>query len=538
MPEKSSKQPMPHRWYEGAVVYQVYPRSFQDTTGNGVGDLQGVIDRLNYLNDGHGGGLGVDAIWLSPIYTSPMIDFGYDVADYCDIDPLFGSLDIFDNLIDQAHQRGIKVLVDFVPNHTSNKHPWFEQSRSAKTSDKRDWYVWRDGKPGGGPPNNWLSVFGGLAWQYDRHTGQYYLHSFLKEQPDLNWENPQVRHAIAEAMRFWLKRGVDGFRIDATDHIGKQANMDDEPRNPAYSATHDPYDVLEHIYSKNAGNYHKHMHFLASVLAHHPDKIAILETWMQGQRKTQLLLDFYEHMPKPNAMPFNFELMDTPWEAHAIKARIDTFQAGLTDDHLPVYVLSNHDRKRFPSRLGEKVCASAATLELTLPGIALVYYGDEIGMSDIDVKPEDTQDPFGKRHPEYSRDGCRSPMQWDNSVNSGFSDAQPWLPLHENYETTNVAAQLDDNGSLLTIYQRLIALRREKQALRIGRYVPVLAGEDGVLVFDRATDNDVVRIIINFTDKAKELLHSEARGEVLFSTHKRGSHNFQLQPHEAKIIKR
>lgn len=538
MPEKSSKQPMSRRWYEGAVIYQIYPRSFQDTTGNGVGDLQGVIDRLDYLNDGHGGGLGVDAIWLSPIYTSPMIDFGYDVADYCDIDPLFGSLDTFDNLIEQAHQRGIKVLIDFVPNHTSDKHSWFEQSRSTKTSDKRDWYVWRDGKSGGGPPNNWLSVFGGSAWQYNRHTGQYYLHSFLKEQPDLNWENPDVRHAIAEAMRFWLKRGVDGFRIDATDHIGKQLNMDDEPHNPAYSATHDPYDVLEHIYSKNAGNYHKYMHFLASVLAHHPEKIAIFETWMQGQRKTQLLLDFYEHMPKPNAMPFNFELMDTPWEAHAIKARVDAFQAGLTDDHLPVYVLSNHDRKRFPSRLGEKACAGAATLELTLPGIALVYYGDEIGMRDIDVSPDDTQDPFGKRYPEYSRDGCRAPMQWDSSQHAGFSSVEPWLPVHKEYKITNVSKQSHEEHSLLAIYQALITLRRQQQALRLGRYVPVLAGEDGVLIFDRATDSEVVRVVINFTDQPKELLHSEARGQELFSTHKQGSHNFQLQPHEAKIIKR
>lgn len=538
MPEKSNNSNTPHRWYEGAVVYQIYPRSFQDSSGNGIGDLRGIINRLDYLNDGAGGGLGVDAIWLSPIYTSPMADFGYDVADYCDIDPLFGTLEIFDELLHESHKRGIKVLIDFVPNHTSDQHSWFQQSRSSKTSDKRNWYVWRDPKPGGGPPNNWLSVFGGSAWQYDAHTEQYYLHSFLTEQPDLNWENPDVRHAIAEAMRFWLRRGVDGFRIDATDHIGKQATMDDEPVKSGLAATGDPYDVLEHIYSKNAGNYHKHMHFLANVLSHHPDTIAIFETWMQGQRKTQLLLDFYEHMPKPNAMPFNFELMDTPWEAHAIKTRVDTFQAGLTDDHLPVYVLSNHDRQRFPARLGESAVPSAAVLELTLPGIALIYYGDEIGMTDIEVDQKDMQDPFGKRYPEYGRDGCRSPMQWDDSPHAGFSQAKPWLPTHENYLSINVQHQLNDKHSLLQLYKKLLTLRRQHEALRIGRYIPVLAGEKGVLVFDRATDDEIIRMIINFTNEPKELLHSEARGKLLLSTEDAMSHNFSILPHEAKIIQR
>jgi len=259
---------------------------------------------------------------------------------------------------------------------------------------------------------------------------------------------------------------------------------------------------------------------------------------MQGQRKTQLLLDFYEHMPKPNAMPFNFELMDTPWEAHAIKTRVDTFQAGLTDDHLPVYVLSNHDRQRFPARLGESAVPSAAVLELTLPGIALIYYGDEIGMTDIEVDQKDMQDPFGKRYPEYGRDGCRSPMQWDDSPHAGFSQAKPWLPTHENYLSINVQHQLNDKHSLLQLYKKLLTLRRQHEALRIGRYIPVLAGEKGVLVFDRATDDEIIRMIINFTNEPKELLHSEARGKLLLSTEDAMSHNFSILPHEAKIIQR
>ena len=273
-------------WYEGSVIYQIYPRSFQDSTGDGVGDLRGIISRLDYLADGEG--LGVDAVWLSPFYPSPMADFGYDVSDYCDVDPVFGTLDDFDELLEAAHSRGIRMLIDLVPNHTSIEHEWFKESRASRDNPKRDWYIWRDADEDGMPPNNWLSVFGGRAWTWDDATRQYYLHSFLKEQPDLNWNNPEVREAIAEVMRFWLDRGVDGFRVDATDHVGKAKGLpDDTLKSSERGYDINDYGSLMHENSVDAGAYHQHMNYIADVLSDYEERIAVFETWGETVKATK-----------------------------------------------------------------------------------------------------------------------------------------------------------------------------------------------------------------------------------------------------------
>jgi alpha-glucosidase len=455
-------------WWKSAVLYQIYPRSFADSDGDGVGDLAGIVARLPHLTE-----LGVDALWLSPIFGSPMADFGYDISDYTAIDPLFGTMADFDGLLAEAHARGLKVVLDFVPNHSSDQHAWFRDSCTARNNPKRDWYIWRDSAPGGGPPNNWLSEFGGPAWQFDQTTGQYYYHAFLKEQPDLNWRNPHVVAAMHDVMRFWLKRGVDGFRLDAVWHLLKDDRFRDNPENPDYRAGDPPDKKLLPLYSGDRPEVHEVLRGMRQVLDEFPDRLMIGEVYLPFER----LIAYYGRELTGAHLPFNFALLRAPWNARGIAALIDDYETALPKGAWPNWVLGNHDRPRVATRIGEAQARVAAMLLLTLRGTPTLYYGDEIGLPQAVIPPERVHDPFEKNVPGFGlgRDGCRTPMQWDASRHAGFSQAEPWLPLTGDTAQRNVVVQRADPGSLYNLYRRLIALRRAHPALTTGTYRPVAA---------------------------------------------------------------
>ena len=381
-------------WWKHGVIYQIYPRSFMDSSGDGIGDLQGIIDRLDYVAS-----LGVDAIWLSPVFPSPMKDFGYDVADYTDIDPLFGDLATFDRLVDAAHARGLKIVMDYVPNHSSDQHPWFIESRSSRDNPKADWYIWRDAKPDGDPPNNWLSFFGGGAWGWDATRGQYYLHSFLPEQPDLDWRNPDVERAMLDVIRFWLDRGVDGVRMDVIFCTLKHPDLPDNP--PAQGASimrrMAGFDSQEHLYDFNwPADLPKRMADLRAVLDEYPDRAGIGETYLLDPK---LLAPYYGENGRGLHLPFNFTLLPLPWEAASFRQAIERYYAALPPGAWPNFVLGSHDEHRLASRYGPANARTAAMLLLTLWGTPTWYYGDELGMQDVPIPPEKEQDPHGLRVP-------------------------------------------------------------------------------------------------------------------------------------------
>ena len=505
-------------WWQTAVIYQIYPRSFQDSNGDGIGDLQGIAQRLDYLVS-----LGVDAIWISPISPSPMVDFGYDVADYCDIDPCFGTLADFDDLLMQAHRRGLKVLLDFVPNHTSDQHPWFVESRAAKDSPKRDWYIWRDAAADGGPPNNWISDFGGSAWQWDEITGQYYYHAFLKEQPDLNWRHPDVQAAMFDVMRFWFDRGVDGFRIDVLWHMVKAADFPDNPPNPDYRPGMGEMHRLLQRHSTDQPE----VHGIAAAMRDIADsygarglgeRVLIGEIYLP----VDLLMHYYGRDRPGVHLPFNFQLIDMTWDARTLAAAITDYEAALPRGGWPNWVLGNHDRPRVATRLGQAQARVAAVLLLTLRGTPTLYYGDELGLSDVRIEPAQVKDPRELREPGLGlgRDPVRTPMPWDGSDNSGFSTAKPWLPLHADWRTRNVAGMTDDPRSILTLYRRLLALRREHLALSIGDFA-VVSVEDELLVYARRHGSQRLLVALNLGERNHRLhLPEWARGgRLLLSTH-------------------
>ena len=477
-------------WWQTAVLYQVYPRSFQDSNGDGVGDLPGIVARLPYLSE-----LGVDALWLSPIFASPMADFGYDISDYTAIDPLFGGLRDFDELLAAAHARGIKVLLDFVPNHTSDRHPWFADSRASRDASKRDWYIWRDGAHRGGPPNNWLSEFGGSAWQFDGRSGQYYYHAFLAAQPDLNWRNGHVRAAMHEVMRFWLRRGVDGFRADVIWHLIKDDAFRDNPPNPDFRQGQPPYRRLLPLYSADRPEVHDVIRGLRGVIDEFPERVLIGEIYLAVER----LAAYYGRDLSGAHLPFNFSLLETPWQAPTIAQSIDRYEAALPQGAWPNWVLGNHDRPRLSSRVGTEQTRVAAMLLLTLRGTPTLYYGDEIGMRQVAIAPSQVRDPVEKNVPGHGlgRDGCRTPMQWDAGAFAGFSTVEPWLPLAEDFAGHNVARERADPASLFNLYRRLIAVRRARAALTRGAYRPIAASGD-VLAYMREADGDRVLVALNF----------------------------------------
>jgi alpha-glucosidase len=479
-----------HPWWKTGIIYQIYPRSFKDTNGDGVGDLRGIIQQLDYCHR-----LGVTALWLSPVYPSPMADFGYDVSDYTGIDPLFGTMEDFDTLLSEAHKRDLRLILDFIPNHSSDKHPWFLSSRSSRDNPYRSWYIWQDAEDGN-PPNNWLSAFGGSAWEWDARTEQYYCHTYLKEQPDLNWRNPEVSEAMLNAMRFWLDRGVDGFRIDAIAHVIKNERLCNNPPNPEFTPDLPPYDSLLPAYSADQPELHDVIGQMRAVIDEFPDRLIIGEAWLSVERMIAY------HGSKGGGMhfPFNFHLVTAPWESRFLAAAIDSYEGLLPPHEWPNWVLGNHDRSRVASRLGVSQARVAAMLLLCLHGTPTMYYGDEIGMQDVPIGVEHIRDPYEKNIPGkgLGRDPSRSPMQWDRSANAGFSDVTPWLPVHADFERVNVEKQREDRFSLLTLYTRLIALRSEEPALQTGRYAPLVFHDRG-LAFERERGDVKFVIALNFS---------------------------------------
>ena len=487
------------QWWQTGVIYQVYPRSFQDTDGDGVGDLKGITARLDYLK-----GLGVDAVWISPIYPSPMKDFGYDVSDYTGVDSLFGTMEDFDALLAAAHAKGLRVILDFVPNHTSDQHPWFVESRSSRNNAKRDWYLWHeaaaagdDWKPGKERlPNNWMSHFGGPAWTWDEGTQQFYLHSFLKEQPDLNWRNPDVRAAMYAAMRFWLDRGVDGFRMDVLWLLVKDIYFQSNPANPEYyDAQQDVKRVLPVFNADRPETLEIVAEMRAVLAAYGPtigekgvgsSRVLIGEIYLPLDK----LVRYYGTGPQLSGadLPFNFQLIQTRWAADAIAEIITKYEGLLPAGAWPNYVLGNHDQPRLASRIGRQQARAAAMLLLTLRGTPTMYYGDELGMVDVAIAAEQVRDPAEKNEPGKGRgrDPERSPMIWVSAANAGFAPAgvEPWLPLMAGWETENAAAQAADAKSMLMLYRKLLALRRQHDTLHGGGIAEVVA-EGSVLRYRR-----------------------------------------------------
>jgi alpha-glucosidase len=480
-------------WWQEGIIYQVYPRSFQDSDGDGIGDLKGLISRLPYLKN-----LGVQAIWVSPVYPSPMADFGYDISDYTGIHPLFGTMADFDALLDQVHARGMKLILDLVPNHTSDQHPWFLDSRSSRHNPRRDWYLWADAREDGSPPNNWLAMFGGSAWEWDAVTRQYYYHGFLKEQPDLNWRNPAVQEAMLQVMRFWLLKGVDGFRIDVLWHLIKDQHLRDNPLNPGYMPDQVTYNQLLPDYSVDQPEIHDiivRMRRLANV---HQERLLIGEIYLPLEK----LMAYYGTDNKGVHLPYNFQLLSLPWEAAQIGAAIAGYEALLPADGWPNWVLGNHDQVRLASRVGLQQARVAAMLLLTLRGTPTIYYGEEIGMHDVPVPEEEVQDPQGLNMPglNKSRDPARTPMQWDDSPQAGFTTGKPWLRVADDYKRVNVGLQETKRLSMLHLYKKIIALRQQQPALKTGSYQGLHA--DGqLLAYLREAAGSRFLLVLNFTHR-------------------------------------
>lgn len=466
----------PWPWWRSAVVYQVYPRSFCDSDGDGVGDLEGVRRHLDHLV-----ALGVDALWLSPIYRSPMADAGYDVADHCDVDPLFGTLADFDRLLAEAHGRGLKVVLDYVPNHTSDRHPWFLDARSSRTSPKRDWYVWRDGTPER-PPNNWRAAFADEpAWTWDAATGAWYLRSFLPEQPELDWSNPEVVEAMHAVVRFWLDRGVDGFRVDVIQGLGKDPALPDVPADLASLPT---IGLNEHPLA------HERIRELRRLLDAYPgDRVMVGE--VSYFAAVPRVAEYYGDGDEVH-LAFNFPALLAPWDAGEWRRRVEEVLAEFEPRGAwPSWVLSNHDVRRHRTRYGSEARArAAAVLLLTLRGTPFLYAGEELGLEDAEVAPERRVDPGG-------RDGCRAPLPWDPSPAHGWASAEPWLPWPPEADTHDAATERDDPDSTFALYRRLLAARRASPALTSGAF-SWLAAPDAVLAYERREGDDRRVVLVNF----------------------------------------
>lgn len=494
-------------WWKHAVIYEIYPRSFQDTNGDGVGDLKGVTQRLDYLQK-----LGVDAIWLTPFFPSPNKDFGYDVADYTNVSPEYGTMQDWDVLAREAKKRGIRILVDFVLNHSSDQHPWFKESRSSRTNPKRDWYVWHDPAPDGGPPTNWESIFGGSTWEFDKATGQYYYHVFYAEQPDVNWANPGLRKAMHDVMRFWLDHGASGFRLDATPYLFEDPKWPQDPDVKAGA----PVGLKPH--NSNLPANHEALRGLRAITDSYPgDRMLLGENAISN---VEDLRRVYGQKGDEINLPMDFLYTGVKGlDAAAFKARID--EAHLKLDGLPpVFHFSNHDTTRQWTRYGDGkndglIARMTAAMSLTLRGTALMYYGEEIGMADL--KPEELADfPLGpKRKVADKRDPVRSPMQWTGDGGAGFTTGNPWLPVAAAAKASNVAAQLADKDSMHNWYARLLNLRKTNPAIRSGAYVPLESGNAKVVAYARRTPaGKGVLVLLNMSGERQTLAISGWKGKA------------------------
>jgi glycosidase len=526
-------------WWHTGVIYQIYPRSWADANGDGIGDFDGITSRLDYLVDT----LPVDALWLSPFFPSPMADFGYDVSDYCDIDPMFGDLASFDRFLQAAHERGLKVIIDYVINHTSDRHPWFVESRSSRDNPKRDWYVWRHGRDGD-PPNNWRSLFGGEAWTLDPATGQHYLHSFLSSQPDLNWRNPAVEEAMFDVLRFWLDRGVDGFRIDVAARAMKDPALRDNPLalsppreayklNPEYAA-------YDHLYDGAHPDVHALFRRLRRVVDGYESVSPRFTIGEIHEYDWRVWGSYFGWELDELHMPYNFVLLPVGMEAEGIRRAVEGMEAAMPSGAWPNWVVGNHDEPRITERYGPEAAKAAAVLLLTLRGTPTIYYGDELGMLQADIPPDRQQDPWGRQMPGFGRDGCRTPMQWDAGPSAGFSPegaAAPWLPVPE-HARVNVASELGDPDSYLSLYRRLLEVRRRERSLLLGD-IDLVASRGGPLVYRRALEGAApITVALNLSDRAAE---APVHGHILVGTHHdrwgaQAGGSLRLRPWEAVVV--
>ena len=488
-------------WWKRAVIYEIYPRSFQDSNGDGVGDINGITSRLDYLRE-----LGIGAIWITPMNPSPLVDFGYDVSDYTAIDPLYGTLADFDRLISEGRKRNIRVIMDLVPNHTSDQHLWFKESRSSRTNPKRDWYIWRDGEGLGQPPNNWQSWFGHSAWEFDPTTDQYYYHHFYKEQPDLNWRNPEVRKAMYDAMRFWLNRGVAGFRLDAVSRLFEDPNLRDDPILPGKNAYGDPNIV--HKYTDNLPEIHEVLREMRQVVDAYPGNPVLISE--ADEPNIAELTKMYGSKNDEVQLPMDFQIADVnKLTALSFRRLLDEVEHN-TAHGQPHFFFSNHDQPRQWDRYGDgvhndQIAKLMATLLLTTRATPLMYYGEEIGMrTTLPARKEDVQDPIGKIGwpGEKGRDGERTPMQWDTTKNSGFSSADHmWLPLPPSADEYNVSVESRDPNSILSFYKRLLAMRQSEPALRDGSYLSLDHDNPYLLVYLRRNpgDGNSILVVLNMS---------------------------------------
>lgn len=536
------------RWPQGAIVYQIYPRSFYDSNGDGIGDIPGVTEKLDYIK-----GLGVNVIWLSPFYPSPMADFGYDVADYCDVDPIFGTLKDMEKLIKEAHKRDIRIMADLVPNHTSDEHEWFRQSKQSKEDPYSDWYIWRDAKGHDKhgnplPPNNWIEVLtGGPAWEWEPARQQFYLHSFDVRQPDLNWSNPDVRDAIKDVMRFWLDKGVDGFRVDAVSFMAKDPSLRDEPVNPDYHGHGMRYAALQHPYNHGWPQLYAYLSEMAAVLKEKPyqknPRFMVTEAYPDTDEPVEEYLQFYEGVDPEVAAPFNFEGLNLPWRAGSWRKFLDKFHTALDEfDPLCVasYAFGNHDQHRIVTRRGEPAARSAAVLLLTLPGMVFIYNGEEIGMENGHIPHDMIQDPGAKGG--SGRDPERTPLQWTPGANAGFTTAKtPWLPIADNYQTHNIETESKDKDSFLSLYRELGELRNNSPSLQRGSFQVLESSDAHVLIYQRQHESKTHTVVINFSDEARTIDALDNLGKLILSSAtktklKTKSSSLHLAPNEAAIF--
>jgi len=501
-------------WWKRAVFYQIYPLSFADSNGDSFGDLSGIIGKLDYLADT----LGIDALWLSPFYKSPMKDWGYDVTDHTDVDPVFGDLDTARELIARAHDRGIRVVIDYVINHTSDEHPWFLESRSSRDDPKRDWYVWRDGK-NDGPPTNWVSVFSGPAWTYDETTEQWYRHTYLTEQPDLNWRNPEVVTAMFDVARFWMDLDVDGFRVDAAHQIMKDPEERDNPPSPAdYPRPYKDmgqYDDFIHLYDFGHPDVHEvHRRLRQVVDGYAPDVLTVGEIHIFDLPEWA---SYYGENFDQLSMPFNFQLMTAEWGVPALRATIEAVLWNVPVGGWTNWTLGNHDEVRLATRLPKGHERLGALLLLTLRGTPFLYYGDELGMTQLAISEAEARDPWGMNVEWLSRDGARTPMQWSPGPNAGFSEnASPWLPVASDSAEVNVETELADPSSVLNLYRRLLQLRKQHGALQIGSFLSHPSSTEDVFAYRRESDSETMTVVLNFSDEQRTI--RVGSGEVVFST--------------------
>lgn len=527
-------------WWKHGVFYQIYPRSFMDSNGDGVGDLEGIIDRLDYVKE-----LGVDAIWISPIYSSPMVDYGYDVSNHTSIHPMFGDMATFDRLLAAAHDRNIRIVLDYIPNHTSDQHPWFLESRQSRSNSMRGWYIWKDPKPDGSPPNNWESFFGGSAWEWDENTEQYYLHLFLKEQPDLNWRNREVVEAMHGVLRFWLDKGVDGFRMDAVVCCIKDPNFSDNPPLKEGSHLHTFGLKLEPAYTMNQPGIHEIVRGFRGLLdSYQGERVMIGETLVFEPEE---LVTYYGKNLDEFHIPFNFICAMAPWKVGEMKQVIASYTRVMPEGATPNFVFGNHDIHRVATRYGPENHRSVSMLLLTLWGIPTLYYGDELGMEDVDVPLERRHDPWGQNVPglDLGRDPERSPMQWDDSPNAGFSPqgTQTWLPVSSDYRKVNVGYQQRDPASTLNFYKTLLRLRRKMPALYRGRGTFLEEVPAEIMAYVRTSEEERVLVIINFEGKKHRLDLSivSQSGKRLLSSRfsppaKVDLSDLKVYPHESLIV--